>query len=226
VNLKLSHPTPRQQDDIFENDDGLLRYAGKQPAFLWPCEMKPGLWMHALSKMGALLASCNERIAAAAAGADAAAANGHANGHSNGSGGGPRFPLPPIFDRCSKVIGVEAERRARDAYWRAVTELRGPESQAEAAAALAAAVADNPFAAEPHALLAQLHLQRGDAARARAEAERALRLLCDWGTCWDKRMTWQTWVAWVRALLHRAGSGEGWPEAPFGVLNFGMVEGL
>jgi hypothetical protein len=156
--------------------------------------------------MAALLASANRRLEAA--------------------GDGRRFPLPPIFDGCSRVLGAAEELRARESYWRAVTELRGPGAQAEAMGDLASAVADNPFVAEPHALLAQLHLQAGDAAAAEAAALEALRLLCDWGTCWDKRMPWGAWVAWVRALLHRARSGEGWPTRPFGVLNFGMVEGL
>lgn len=39
-------------------------------------------------------------------------------------------------------------------------------------------------------------------------------------------MAWGAWVAWVRAILHRVSQGAGWPEAPFGVLNFGMVDGL
>lgn len=40
-------------------------------------------------------------------------------------------------------------------------------------------------------------------------------------------MPWGAWVAWVRALLHRARSGQAWPESqPFQVLNFGMVDGL
>jgi hypothetical protein len=167
-------------------------------------QVKPGRWVHTLSKMGALLASCNARLAA--------------------SGAGRSFPLPPVFDGCSRVLGVREELRARDAYWRAVTELRGPGAQAEAMAALRSAAEDNPFVAEPHALMAQLHLQAGRAGDAEAAALRALRLLCDWGTCWDKRMPWSAWVAWVRALLYRAKSGEGWPEAPFGVLNFGIVD--
>jgi hypothetical protein len=167
--------------------------------------MKPGLWMHALSKMAALLKSCDARLAAA--------------------GSPRRLPLPPVFSRCSAVLPRDAERRARDAYWRAVTELRGPGTQAEAASALRAAAADNPFIAEPHALLAQLHLQAGDPVAAASEARAALALLCEWGTCWDKRMPWAAWVAWVRALLYRAGQGQGWPDTAFGVLNWGMVDG-
>jgi hypothetical protein len=188
------------------NADGCLRYAGNDPQFLWPGEMKPGLWMHALSKMAALLASCNARLAAA--------------------GDARRLPLPPVFDGCRAVLGRGPEVRARDAYWRAVNELRAPGRQAEAAAALRLAAEDNPFIAEPHALLAQLALQAGDPAAAAAEAAVALQLLCDWGTCWDKRMPWGAWVAWVRALLHRAAQGQGWPGTAFGVLNWGMVDGL
>jgi hypothetical protein len=134
---------------------------------LWPGEMKPGLWMHALSKMAALLRSCNERLAAA--------------GDARGA-----VPLPPVFDRCSRVLPRTDERAARDAYWRAVTELAGPARASEARAALSEAAAQNPYIAEPHALLAQIALQAGDAAAAEAEATEALRLFCEWGTAWDK----------------------------------------
>lgn len=168
--------------------------------------MKPGLWVHTLSKMCALLRSCNARLEAA--------------------GDARRLPLPPVFDECTRVLDRDAERRARDDYWRAVTELRGPDTAAEAEAALVRAASDNPFVAEPRALLAQLALQRGDLEASRGHLEDALRLLCEWGTCWDKRMPWGCWVAWVRALLHRADQGLAWPERPFGVLNFGMVSGL
>lgn len=191
---------------MFENTDGRLRYAGASPACLWPGDMRPGLWLHALSKMAALLSSCNARLAAA--------------------GDARRLPLPPMFERCTKVLGRQEELAARDAYWRAATELAAPGRAAEAEEALRRAAELNPFVAEPRALLAQLALQRGDQAGARREADAALRLLCEWGTCWDKRMGWATWVAWVRALLHRAKAGQGWPEQPFGVLNSGMVDGL
>ncbi|GBF90795.1 hypothetical protein Rsub_03096 [Raphidocelis subcapitata] len=193
------------QDRMFENaEDGRLRYAGNQPQWLWPGEMKPGLWMHALSKMGALLASCNARLAAA--------------------GDARAVPLPPVFDRCSRVLSRADERAARDAYWRAVTELSGPARASEARDALCEAAARNPWIAEPHALLAQVALQRGDATAAEAEAREALRLFCEWGTAWDKRMSWPAWVAWTRAVLYRARAGKPWPEEPFGVLNYGMVE--
>ncbi len=48
------------QDDMFENTDGRLRYAGNSPQQLWPGEAKPGRWMSAVSRMGAVLKVCGQ----------------------------------------------------------------------------------------------------------------------------------------------------------------------
>jgi hypothetical protein len=207
------------QDQMFGNAaDGRLRYAGRRPGCLWPGDMRPGLYLHALSKMAALVVSCNQRLAEA--------------------GDARRLPLPPLFDGCTKVLGRAEERRARDAYWTVVTECSEPcasgdgvDSDAAAAIArradelLAIAIDNNPYVAEPRVLRAQLRLQAGDNAGAAADARAGLKLLCEWGTCWDKRMAWNAWVAWARVLLGRAERGEGWPkDNAFQVLNFGMVE--
>ncbi|KAL8156099.1 hypothetical protein AgCh_001258 [Apium graveolens] len=39
---------------------------------------------------------------------------------------------------------------------------------------------------------------------AEKEAERGLTLLLEWGSPWDKRISWEGWIAWARVLLMKA----------------------
>lgn len=70
----------------------------------------------------------------------------------------------------------------------------------------------------------QIHIQaeRWDAAS--AEAAEGLRLMLDWGTPWDKRMSFHAWAAWARVLLASA-KGRSWPAEgnPLGMINLGLV---
>ncbi|PNW71926.1 hypothetical protein CHLRE_16g671500v5 [Chlamydomonas reinhardtii] len=191
------------QDAMFENEgDGRLLYAGGNARSLWPGPCKPGLWHSALSRMALMLR----------------------HGLTDGSGQ-PLVPLPPVFERCTQVLTEADQLAARDAYWRAVCDHTEPHQHDEAARLLRAAVDHNPHIAEPHVLLAQIHAQRQQWAEAERHAARALRLFCDWGTAWDKRMPWEAWVAMTRVLLHNAGRRT-WPDRPFGMLNLGLVPDL
>lgn len=58
-----------------------------------------------------------------------------------------------------------------------------------------------------------------------SQAERAVRLLCQWGTQWDKRMSWEAWLAFARVIVQNA-KQRTWPTTAFGMLNLGLVEGL
>lgn len=199
--------TAHAQDALFSNTDGRLRMEGcaqPNPHVVWPGPMRPGLWMSAVSRMGRLLASCKQQLEAA------------------GDGRAADLVLPPVFAHCSKVLGVQDEAGARDAYWQAVHS----DADAGAQAALFARAAElNPYVAEPHLMLAQLHLHAGRWEDAQREAAAALALLADWGTAWDKRMPWDAWVAWTRVCMEAA-SARSWPATPLGVLSLGLVQGL
>ena len=80
----------------------------------------------------------------------------------------------------------------------------------------------NPFAAEPHVLLAQLCVTQHRWDDALAEASRALELQIQWATSWDKRLSWEAWVAWTRVLLKAARERE-WPSDAFGIISLGEV---
>ncbi|EFJ41512.1 hypothetical protein VOLCADRAFT_98509 [Volvox carteri f. nagariensis] len=190
------------QDSMFENHNGRLLYAGTNHGSLWPGACKPGLWHSALSRMGALL-----RFAC------------------TGPEGRPLVPLPPVFEGCTQVITEADQLAARDAYWVAVSECTETHKHDEALRLLRTACWHNPHVAEPHVLLAQIYCQRGQWVDGRRHADRAVRLLGCWGTAWDKRMSWEAWMAMARVLAHGAARGT-WPTTPFGMLNLGLVPDL
>lgn len=177
--------------------------------FLWPGPMLPGLWMSAVSRMGRLVVSCKQQLTAA---------------------GDPRASqliIPPVFDNCSKILSEQHQEEGRALYWEVVSQpnMQGPQHAAEAAHKLQRVVELNPFIAEPHLMLAQLHIHAQEWQAAQHEAQQALELFLQWGTCWDKRMAWDAWVAWTRVCLEAA-ADQKWPEQPLGVLSLGMVGGL
>lgn len=138
----------------------------------------------------------------------------------------PQFDveLPPIFDRCTGgIVSAEDAAAAAALYWQVVAQ-SGPLVSAEhAEATLRAAIRHNPWMAEPHLLLAQLAMLRGDFPTGEHHAGRGLRLLCDWGTPWDKRVSWAGWVAWARILLQRA-NARSWPPTLREHNNLGLVQ--
>ncbi|KAF8071345.1 Eef1akmt4 [Scenedesmus sp. PABB004] len=173
------------QDCMFGNTDGRLRLEGAphpEPRFLWPGPMRPGLWMSAVSRMGQLYMSCRRQLIEAG---DARVSD---------------LPVPPVFDGCSCVLPEADQEAARDAYWAAVSDVdaQGPGHADAAAAALRRAAELNPWAGEPRLMLAQLHLHAERWRDAADEAAKALDLLCAWGTAYDKRMSWDAWVAFAR----------------------------
>jgi hypothetical protein len=88
-------------------------------------------------------------------------------------------------------------------------------------------IAKNPFVGEPHLVLAQvLHdIAAGRYEEVAAEAERRLRLLLDWGSSWDKHMSWEGWVSWARVMRDKA-SNKNWPRSKWGIINLGLVNGV
>eukprot|EP00878_Enallax_costatus_P023052 GHUV01024503.1.p1 GENE.GHUV01024503.1~~GHUV01024503.1.p1 ORF type:complete len:172 (-),score=32.40 GHUV01024503.1:106-621(-) len=171
--------------------------------------MLPGLWISAVSRMGRLVISCKQQLEAA------------------GDPRASKLIVPPVFDNCTKILSESDQQRARDLYWEVVSnpELQGPQNAAEASEKLQRVIELNPYVAEPHLMLAQLHIHADDWEAARVEAQRALELFLQWGTCWDKRMGWDAWVAWTRVCLEAAAEQK-WPSKPLGVLSLGMVGGV
>jgi hypothetical protein len=165
---------------------------GGGPRALWPGENRPGLWMGTSARLGRRAAACGVEA------------------------------LPPVFARCTAELSGDAEREARDLYWQVVREESASGVGESAQRHLREATSLNPFIAEPHVLLAQMHLnaQRWDDAL--GEAASAIDLLAQWGTSWDKRLSWEAWLAWARVLL-KAARERAWPETAYGIISLGEV---
>ncbi|RVX16293.1 hypothetical protein CK203_014521 [Vitis vinifera] len=130
--------------------------------------------------------------------------------------------IPPVLENCTRVLGAEEQIEATDLYWEAVCEgsKRGLDW---AEKLLGRCVEKNPFVGEPHVVLAQIYLTNGRFEEAEREAEKGLKLMLEWGNPWDKRMTWEGWIAWNRVLLMKA-KERSWPNTSWGILNLGLVK--
>lgn len=120
--------------------------------------------------MGRLLHNCKQQLKAA------------------GDPRADRLPLPPVFNHCAEILPEAQQQQARDIYWKAVSspELQGPQHAEQVLGMYEQAAALNPYVAEPHLMLAQLHVQAGRWQQAEAEARQALQLFLQWGTPHDK----------------------------------------
>ncbi|KAL6575187.1 hypothetical protein OROMI_012472 [Orobanche minor] len=200
------------QDKLFENTDGRLEFSGNDYlASLWPGDGKPGLWMNSVSRMAAIysLIVREEEM------------SGNLNKKyldDDDDDNDLELVIPPVFDGCKIILDSKDQILSRDLYWEAVCD--GWSERAEEM--LLKSVEKNPFVGEPHLVLGQIYLGKRDFDAAEKAAERGLRLMMEWGSPWDKRMTWQGWVSWGRVLLMKA-KIRSWPENAWGILNLGLV---
>ena len=207
------------QDALFDNYDGRLMFSGNNYAILWPGDGKPGLWMNSISKMGAIyslimreeviLKEAQERGCGFVVETDRDEED-------------IELVVPPVFENCIRVLDAGEQVIARDLYWEAVCDMskRGSERAEEL---LLSSIEKNPFVGEPHVVLGQVYLNKGRFVEAEREAERGLTLMLEWGSPWDKRMTWEGWVSWARVLLMKA-KEKSWPETSWGILNLGLAK--
>lgn len=214
------------QDNLFDNDNGRLEFSGNKSSFtLWPGDGKPGLWMNSISRMGSLytLIVREEEIfmEQRRKKASGSFSNGVNVAVDNSRDEDIELVIPPVFEDCTKVLDSEEQRAARDLYWEAVCE-GGKRGLDEAEEWLLRSVEKNPFVGEPHVVLAQVYLSKGRFLEAEREAEKGLILMLDWGSPWDKRMSWEGWISWVRVLLMKARE-KSWPNTAWGILNLGLV---
>ncbi|KAL6189668.1 hypothetical protein ACLB2K_036071 [Fragaria x ananassa] len=191
------------QDALFDNKDGRLEFKGNTYGALWPGDGKPGLWMSSVSRMGALYTLLRrEELLFVRGNIDVSRDE------------DMELVVPPVFENCTRVLDAGDQIAARDLYWEAVCD---------SASLLKSCIEKNPFVGEPHVVLAQLYLTQGDYEEAEREAQTGLRLLLEWASSWDKRMSWQGWIAWVRVLLMKA-QERSWPQTSWGILNLGLVK--
>ncbi|XP_068647010.1 uncharacterized protein [Aristolochia californica] len=218
------------QDQLFQNENGRLEFSGENSSVtLWPGDGKPGLWMNSISRMGALynLIVREEEIFALERKKGDSIVNSELPVNALNKDGKEwdedlALVVPPIFDYCTKVLNAGEQIIARDLYWEAVCNHGGSKELEGVEELLSRSIEKNPFVGEPHVVLAQFYLIKGRFEEAEREAEQGLRLLLEWGSPWDKRMSWEGWIAWTRVLLMRA-KDESWPKTGWGILNLGLV---
>ncbi|CAM8937773.1 hypothetical protein QQ045_014411 [Rhodiola kirilowii] len=204
------------QDVLFENSNGKLEFSGNKIESLWPGDGKPGLWLTSLSKMAAIysLIVREEQLYIL-----------HRN--SNNVFKLERdeqieLVIPPVFQNCSKILTAEDQIAARDLYWEAICD-SSEKGLERAEVLLLGSIEKNPFIGEPRIVLGQFYLGKGRFEEAQLQAQEGLKLLLEWGSPWDKRMSWEGWVAWSRVLLMKAREKD-WPNHAWGILNLGLVK--
>jgi len=98
-----------------------------------------------------------------------------------------------------------------------------PEHGPQAIQSLLKAISLNPFIAEPHVVLAQAYLRAEQWKEAETHSAQGLDLLTQWGTPWDKRMSFGGWVAWSRVMNMKAKENK-YPKNSWEVINLGLTD--
>lgn len=216
------------QDQLFDNDNGRLEFKGNRSSTtLWPGDGKPGLWMNSISRMGVLynLIAREEQLSKLEKKKNSRVDDNNVDAVDDDGGDDDselELVMPPVFDYCTKVLDVDDQRAARDLYWEAVCRDGNGGGLEEVEKLLKGSVEKNPYVGEPRVVLGQVYLAQGRFEEARESAEEGLRLVMEWGSPWDKRMSWEGWIAWARVLITKAGE-RSWPNTGFGILNLGLV---
>lgn len=201
---------------MFENSDGRLEFSGNNIGALWPGDGKPGLWLNSNSRMGAIytLIVRDEEIFLE----EKKRNNRHERDRERDEH--IELVVPPVFENCTRVLDAKDQIVARDMYWEAVSSKGlGLESGEEL---LVGCIEKNPYVGEPYVVLSQVYLTQGRFEEAKRQAETGLILLLQWGSAWDKRTSWEGWIAWARVLLMKAQENS-WPHTSWGILNLGLV---
>jgi len=162
---------------------------------LWPGIGRPGIWQYWVSYLANKLKRNNI----------------------------PGVVFPPIFNYCADIIKIEDEIKARDLYWAVITNHRASAEADTAVQMLKEVIVLNPYVGEPHALLAQIFIQKKDFQKAMEHAEKGLKLFQLWGTAWDKRISWEGWISWAR-VIYNCSQTQTWPSSGEGILNLGLIK--
>ncbi|CAN1175767.1 Lysine--tRNA ligase, cytoplasmic [Linum perenne] len=201
------------QDEMYENSNGRMDFSGGNFLTLWPGEGKPGLWVNMVSRLGAMYnlirreegLFVKERIRSGGVSIDLDRDE------------GIELMLPPVFEQCSRILGAEEQILGRDMYWEGVC---GNASKRNLEL-LEGSLVNNPYLGDPYLVLSQVYLSLGKFEAAEAAAKEGLKLLLEWGTAWDKRKSWEGWVAWGRVLLTKA-RVKSWPPPQWKVHSVGL----
>ncbi|KAJ6792241.1 Uncharacterized protein M6B38_240705 [Iris pallida] len=210
------------QDDLFDNDNGKLEFAGNSPATaLWPGNGKPGLWLNSISRMGALytliLREEELYLAERKRTEEEAAVIGTERDE------GLPMAIPPVFRRLHEDLDAGEQVAARDLYWEAVCGGVGKrEGLEKVEGLLRESIGRKPLRRGALRRFGAGLPGDGEVRGGREGGRGRVRLLLEWGSGWDKRVSWEGWVAWGRVLLMKAREKD-WPQTSWGILNLGLV---
>ncbi|BBN07320.1 hypothetical protein MPTK1_4g02870 [Marchantia polymorpha subsp. ruderalis] len=209
------------QDDLFDNRDGESSFSGDQWTALWPGDGRPGRWASSISRMGVLL---NILLHEEAAYKEREEREGRGEAWKSRLFAGIPVAVPPIFESCTVIVSPADQVEAVRLYWQAFPlDAKGkPQSAATLKPLLRQVSQLNPHFAEPHVALTQVLLGEGEYEEAEKEIAQGLKLLMEWGTQWDKRMSWEGWISWARVLQLNA-KQKTWTRSAWGINSLGMV---
>jgi hypothetical protein len=177
---------------------------------IWPGASKPGLWMSYASQLAAVARTFSPEWRTVSE-----------DENNDQDAGGRLLDMPPVFNNGTETLSVEDEMASRDLYW---SVIMGQVSESdEVVETLQACIRKNPWAFEPRVILAQKFFHRNDFDAVLETAGQALELQQQWGTAWDKRLSFAAWVAWTRVLFQRAEDRTPWPTNSWEVNNLGLV---
>jgi len=174
------------QDIMTENWEASMLLDQDSPGIahvLWPGESKPGLFMSFVYKLGQLILNSDVE----------------------------GIVLPPIFNKLKGPFSQEDEVESLKIYNDVVLNKILPQFSNEAITLLNQAIKHNPYFPESHIYLSQLYLQNKDWQLATDHAIAGLKLLQEWGISSDKRVSWETWIAWGR-VLYQNSIEQTWPS--------------
>lgn len=202
------------QDELFDNENGRLEFTGNKFTALWPGDGRPGLWMNSISRMGAIynLIVREENIFIQETITQKSQ-------DYNDRDDDLELVIPPVFQYCTKLLDTEKQKAARDLYWDVMINHNRMET---VEMMLKESCEKNRYVGEPYLVLGQVYVSTGRFEEAEKVAEEGLRLIMEWGSSWDKRMSWEGWIAWGRLILMNA-KNKSWPKSSWGILNLGLV---
>lgn len=202
------------QDELFDNKNGRLEFTGNKFTALWPGDGRPGLWMNSISRMGAIynLIVREENIFIQETITQRSQ-------DFTDRDDDLELVIPPVFQYCTKLLDTEKQKAARDLYWDVMINHNRMET---VEMMLKESCEKNRYVGEPYLVLGQVYVSTGRFEEAEKVAEEGLRLIMEWGSSWDKRMSWEGWIAWGRLILMNA-KNKSWPKSSWGILNLGLV---
>lgn len=109
--------------------------------------------------------------------------------------------VPSVLEKCSVVFSLNDERQLRESYLKGFDNVPGDLSAA--ATHFARCYEGCAWIAEPLILSAYLKTLAGDALAGCELSLQAMRILNQWGTAWDKRLSWSEWKQLAEVLLNQ-----------------------